>query len=377
MHLLGVALNVGERSVALMLGAAVALYVAGRAAADATAAGRSASGGRLALGHWVPVATVIVVASMTGQFAVAVGIVFATAVGCLSLGLGTLAVVTPAALAAPLGARRTWPLLVPAGLLAMLIGFHRDVRPLDAIALAVEAVCVLAVWRDRAGDAPPKEPPAVVPGWVPAWLRPVQLVLAVGVAGVGSYLAIQGLTGAASANEAATAGLLTATFLAPLVVLPILGTAADLAHRGPAAASEAASALVGVALLDACLGLPLALATAVGRSKLVAMLSADPTLLNDWHGWRPWLGVVVPVAGVSASTRPVVLLAPVVEAVSAAVPFPLAVWRVDVVAMIALAAAITPVALGRWPISRRQGVLLLVAYVAYLYLTLWVGTMNV
>jgi hypothetical protein len=380
MDLLAVALDAGEQSVGLMLGAAIALYVAGRAAADATAGGRRASGGRLAVGHWLPVATVSVVAAMAGQFAVAVGIVFATAVGCLSLGLGTLAVVAPVAVAPPAAARRAWPLLVPTALLALLAGFHREVRWLDATAIATQGVCVLLLWIDRppAGATPVDVP--LVPGRVPTAIRPIQLALAIALAGVGTCLAIQGLDWAASASEAATPGLLTATFLAPLVVLPILGSAADLANRGPAAAGEAASSLVGVALLDACAGLPLVAAAAVGRSQLVSALSADPTLLGGWQGWHRWLGVAGPAlaAGTAATTRPAVTLASTaVGEVSATVPFPLAVWRVDVVTLIALATALVPVALGRWPLSRGQGVALILAYVAYLFLVLRVGVANV
>jgi hypothetical protein len=386
MHLLGVALNLGERSVALMVGAAVLLYVAGRAAADATAAGRPASGGRLAIGHWLPIAAVTVVAAFVGQPAVAIGIIFASAIGCLSLGLGTLAVVAPAPVVAPANAKRTWPLLIPAGLMAWVAGFHRDVRPTDAAALAVEALCVLLVWSDRKSDPvptePPAEPPALVPGWVPAWLRPVQLLLAVGVAIVGSYLAVQGLIWAAATNESATPGLLTATFLAPLAVLPILGTAADLARRGPAATTESASALMGVALLNACLGLPLALAAAVGRAWLKVRLAVDPNLLWGWHGWPAWLGLT---PADLATTKPIAAVTPGEDGPwpafarlvsSAPVPFPLAVWRVDLVVVVAVAVALIPVALGRWPLTRRQGVLLLAAFVAYLYVTLWVGTMN-
>ena len=378
MELLGVALNVGQQSVTLMFGAAVALYVAGRSAAGAMAGGRPPSGGRLAVGHWLPVATVSVVAAMAGQFAIAVGIVFATAVGCLSLGLGTLALVAPAAVVAPVAARRTWPLLVPAGLLALLAGFHREIRSVDAAALAVQGACVLLLWRDRpTGEANPAGV-GIVPGWVPAALRPVQLALAVALAGVGAYLAIQGLAWASSVSEAASPGLLTATFLAPLVVLPILGSAADLANRGPMAAGEAASALVGVAMLDACAGLPLTVAAAAGRSKLVAVLSADPTRLGGWQGWHRWLGVAAPTvaAATTAATRPDHGLSVVLD-VSAAVPFPLAVWRVDVVAVIALSVALVPVALGRWPLSRGQGVALVLAYLAYLFLALRLGVANV
>ncbi len=371
MHVLAVSLNLGERSVALMVGAAVALYVAGRAAADATAGGRRPSGGRLAVGHWLPIATVATVAAAAGQFAVAVGIVFATAVGCLSLGLGTLAVVAPGPVAAPSAARRTWPLLVPAGVLALLAGFQRDLGWVGPAALAVQGLCVLLLWGEAAGPAAAGEPPpVVVPGWMPWPLRPVELLLAIGLAGVGAYLALGGLTGAAAASEAATPGLLTATFLAPLVVLPILGTAAELSQRGPAAAGEAASGLVGVALLDACFGLPLVAAVAAGRARLVAAAAADPILLARWPGWPAWLGVTIDPA--AATTRPAAA-----AAVTAAVPFPLAVWRVDVVILIALAAAVAPIALGRWPLRRGQGAALIAAYVGYLYLALRVGMMNV
>ncbi len=374
MYPLAVKLNLGEQGVALMLGAAVALYVASRSAADAVAAGRPPSAGRLAVGHWTPVAVVAVVAAAAGQVPVAVGLVFATAVGCLSLGLGTLATVSPVPVVATAGARRTWPLLIPAGLMAMLVGFHREVRPWDALALAVEGACVLLVWPERV-------PAAVgvathpVERRTPAAVRSVQFTLAVALAGVGACLAILGLAAAAASSEAATPGLLTATFLAPLVVLPILGSAADLANRGPAAAGAAASALVGVALLDACLGLPLVAAVAAGRVRLVDWLATDPAVLHGWDGWHRWLGVAGPAA---ATTRPANLLsAAVPPAVSSLVPFPLAVWRVDVVAAVALSVAVLPVALGRWPLTRGQGVALLVAYAAYLFLALRVGIGNV
>ena len=367
MYPLGIALNSGQRSVALMLGAAVALYVASRAAADALAAGRPLSAGRLAVGHWAPIAVVSGIAAAIGQFAVAVEIVFATAVACLSLGVGTLAIVAPAPVAAPAVGRRTWPLLVPAGLLALLAGFHREVRWLDAAALTVEGLCVLALWVERpAADATPE----VMPGRTPMAVRPVQFVLALALAIIGACLAIQGLTWAATASEAATPGLLTATVLAPLVVLPILGSAADLANRSPAGAATAASSLVGVALLDACAGLPLVAAAAGTRAYAVGALVADPTALGGWQGWHRWLGVAAPTL-VTATTRP-----DATATVSAAVPFPLAVWRVDVVVFLTLSAALLPVALGRWSLTRGQGAALVLAFAAYLFLALQVGMAN-
>ena len=380
---LAFALNLGQRSVALLAVAAVALYLASRTAADALAGtvDQRPTAGRLALGHWLPVAVLAVVAAATGQFAVAVGIVFATAVGCLSLGLGTLAAVAPRPVGAPSAARRTWPLLVPAALMSLLAGFYRTVRPWDAAALAVVAACVLAVWCDRpavavdgASDAAPD---AVPVRRLPVPLRGLQLVVAVALAVIGAGLAVLGLTGSAAAAEAANPGLLTATVLAPLVVLPILGTAADLAARGPPAASQAASALVGVALLDACGGLPIVVAVAAARANLIDKLAANPDLLWGWHDWPRWLGVAaaVPPATLPAAPPSDVLFS--FHVVPPVVPFPLAVWRVDVVVLLALSAALVPVALGRFALTRAQGVALIVGYAAYLFYALRLGVGNV
>ena len=370
-----VSLNLGQQSIGLMGAAAVALYVAGRAAADATTAGRPLSAGRLALGHWLPIAVVSAVAAFMGQFAVAVGIVFATAIGCLSLGVGTLGVVTQWAVVPPAAARRTWPLLVPAGLLPLVAGFHRELGWKSAVALAVEGLCVLAVWTDRPageGASAAAGPEPVVPtGLVPATLRPVQLALAGLLSAVGAGLAVLALSRSSSAAEAATPGLLTATVLAPLAVLPALGSVADWANRGPVAAGRAASALVGMALLDACGGLPIAAAAAWGRAKLVAALSVNPELLGHWHGWPRWLGVAA--SGVAASGVAASGVVATADPVSPLVPFPVAVWRVDLVAFVALSAALVPVALGRFPIARGYGAGLIAAYAAYLFLSLKVG----
>jgi Ca2+/Na+ antiporter len=363
-------LNPGQRSIAFTVAAAVALYVASRAAADAVAGRRQQpSAGRLAVGHWLPVAAVSVVAAMMGQSAIAFGIVFATGVACLSLGIGALAVVAPAAVAAPVAARRTWPLLVPVGLLPLMAGFHRDLHWLDVAALAMVGACVLAVWVERPERMAVVATTPVVAATKRRSLafRAAELLMAVALAAVGAGLAVVALSTATTTSAAPPAGLLTATVLAPLVVLPILGSAAELASQGPTSASEGASTLVGVAMLAACAGLPLVMVATLARAKLLNALSIDPMALGGWAGWPRWLGATAVDA---ATTRPTSGVA------SAIVPFPLAVWRVDVVVFVALSATLVPVALGRYALSRVHGMGLIVGYAAYLVVALWVGTEN-
>jgi hypothetical protein len=46
--------------------------------------------------------------------------------------------------------------------------------------------------------------------------------------------------------------------------------------------------------------------------------------------------------------------------------FPVLVWRVDTVALLVLGLVLLPAAIGRWTLGRRDGVIMLFVYVAYL-----------
>ena len=66
-------------SFALLIGAAIAWYVAVRAGVDALAQDRPAPG-RRAIGYWLPTALVALLAAASGQADIAVGVIFATSV---------------------------------------------------------------------------------------------------------------------------------------------------------------------------------------------------------------------------------------------------------------------------------------------------------
>ena len=207
--------------------------------------------------------------------------------------------VAPVAVAPPVAARRTWLLLVPAAVLTLLAGFHRDLMPADAIAVGIEGLVVLYLWIERTAGA---DATAAVPTRTPAAARPAVFVAAVGLAIVGAALAVAAMVRSAATREAATPALLTATVLAPLVVLPALGTAADWAARGPVAAGEAASGLVGLALLDVCGGLPLVALAAAVRARVLQGMSDHHGVLLGWSGWGTWLGAATATA--AAATQP-------------------------------------------------------------------------
>jgi hypothetical protein len=173
------------------------------------------------------------------------------------------------------------------------------------------------------------------------WLGVIQFVLAVALAGIGAWAACHGMEQASHANEAASPGLLAATFLSPLLLLPLLGAGVDLVHRGQA--ETAASACVGLTLLNMCALAPILIVISYVRGFAAEHVKTV----------RPFIQRLLIDGG--------------------PVQLPLGVWRVDVVALIVLGLYLLPVGLGRWKLSRTAGIGLIGGYAAYLALTLLLG----
>jgi hypothetical protein len=188
--------------------------------------------------------------------------------------------------------------------------------------------------------------------------------------------------------------------LGPLLVLPMLGTGVDLAHRGQS--WLAVSSHVGVVLLNLCLLLPAVViegqyhplrmgaqaATAwldenvMGswRKQMAAPITPPTTMPTTLAATSPTTSPTTVATTQQASTAPVASSAdededdsPAAEASHAAVPLPLAVWRVDIVVLIALGLFLVPVALGRWQMTKWEGLGLLAGYIAYLLLAMTLG----
>lgn len=312
--------------------AAVLAYIAAKAMADSLCGADRTQGGKLAIGHWIPIAMLAIAAGYLGQPEIAIGLIFSSSIACLSLALGSVAFLDPVQLAN--GSRRSWTMLVPTAMMTFLIGIHGSITLFNAGLLALQGVCVLMFWNDRS----PTTPAAPIPVTRPergVEIRAVQFVLALAMAGAGVWLARRGVIEVAASAEYASVGLLTATLLGPMLILPIIGTGTELAHQHQS--SAAISAQVGVALLNLCALLPLTV------------------LAGAFH--------------VSFGSTPIHW--PSVSFDSTfAMHFPLAVWRVDVILLIVLGLVLMPVALGRWSVTRMQGVLMMLGYLFYLVMTL-------
>ncbi len=319
---------------AILLVGAVLLYVASRAGAHALA-GLDDSPGRRAVGHWLPIAAAVVVAIVMRRGDWAISIIFATSVGCLSLLLGSICIVSPNSEASD-AYRRFWPFVLPAALLALLVGFAGNLSWRGAVMLLIEGGALLFVWleigkaevaaNERIGPGRPREEDA-------RGFRMVDVGLCVLMGLVG---AIAGDIGARRfSREFAEIPDLTVVvaILSPILVLPMLTSGAALAKKNKS--SEAVTTAIAVVLLNICLLLPVAtllwyLAQGVGG--------------NSFHTIHLELGAV-------RNALPL--------------PFGWVTWRVDSVVLVVLSFALLPAAMGRWKLGFVEGLALIAVYGVY------------
>jgi len=292
----------------LLLGLAM-LYAGGRQAVAAVA-GISSLPGRHAIACWLPIAAAAIVAVALGQADASMAIVFASSVGALGLaGSTTNLLPWPVGDEAPQSARRVWLLLVPVVLLSLLVGLSGVIRLRHVAVFLIEGAAVLAVWVNNT-DAP------AAPDYsTRTVIKPLRLLLAVGLSIAGAMLAIKSALKVSQSVALLNPTMVVATILGPLLSLPILSDSADLRQRGIGWA--ATTTQVGVVQLNLCLLLP-----------VLALI------------WRWKTG------------------SPIV--------FPLSDWRVDAVALTLLTAALLPEAMGHWRLGRLEGAAMLTVYVVYL-----------
>jgi hypothetical protein len=319
----------------LLIGAAL-LYVASRAAVDALSGGRPSPGWR-AVGHWIPIAATALVAMALRRADLAISIVFATSVGCLSLVVGSIAIVSPDEEAPPTF-RRLWPFALPAALLVLLTGFAGQFSWHAALLLLIEGCALLFAWKELslAGDASlavgeVDAPPVTRQGWRKLWA--VNLVLSICLALIG---AVAGIFGARHISRdlpqiSDMAGVVAV--LGPLLVLPMLTGGAGLAQKRRAWAATTAG--VGVVLLNLCLLLPVL---------IVLWYPMNAVHWNSAGAWHLQMSSLMSVP---------------------AMPFAWVTWRLDNVVLVLLAFMLVPVSLGRWRLQRAEGFTLIVLYGVY------------
>ena len=348
---------------ALIAVGAVMLYVASRAAADALAGDDPALAGRRALGHCLPIAAVALLSlhpgiarpgAEGGRPQVAVGLLFATSVACLSLVLGIVTYLAPVTSLPP--TRRAWPFVLPAGLLALIAGFNGALTWVHAGMFAVLGLVVMNLWAGAADDDQAGGIPFATADRTPdrnrdakRWL---QLGLAVALALVGGWAMARGAARLELSSRLFAGALVAGTVLSPLLTLPVLGTAARIAERGHG--GSAAATLVAMALINLCLVLP-----------LVVVVNYAVTGATG-----PAATAEVAAATTAQSTGVLAAL----REFGQATPYPLVSWRIDTIVLVVLGFAMIPWSTGRWALSRAESAALIFGYAIYLALVAFLSS---
>jgi len=379
-------------ALALMTLAVVGWYVSAKAL-DEAIQGRRHTPGRRALAWWVPTALLVLISLLVNHPEIATGVIFASSVACLTLVLGivTIAAQAHAEHSDSPAQRRTWAFVLPAALVSLLAGFSGELRWTHACILAIQGLAILSLW-----NAPTRSPSVASAGGPSAGTtayragsvgqRMTQLALAVVlavVAGWGGVIAARDLSAQLGLSSAA---LPAALILAPALVLPMIGAGSIAAHEGHH--QQVVSSQVGFVLLNLCGLLPLS--TTLWQTRgywqrpartVVSMVEPkfEPSFFQtsardattdagEDQGVQP-AGTPQPATAPTTSTQ--ITTAEFAASESSGLPYPMGVWRVDTVLLIAVGLLLLPVALGRWSLSQLEGYGLLAAYVTYMILTTW------
>ena len=342
---------VPHTSVFVLSLAALAFYTASRVGGHALGGrGRAGSDGAgpRTLAQWLPMATVAILA-VGREPSVAVSIIFASGVACLSLALGTLFFAAPPS-SLDAANHRGWPMVLPAAVLAMLAGFAGQFTLAHAAVFALQGLVALALWFApgdgnlvhpngtfshapiAAGGTADTSPTGVRARNVTLLLVQVLVWLLLTLAG--AWLALRAVDAMTHDVPRLSPGLIAAVMISPALALPLIGSGLALAHDGRS--GSAVSTAAGCVLLNLC-----------------ALL---PAVIIAWHVRGAWAPL-----GPSALGLGRWFVAPVDP-----LPFPMAVWRIDTVTLVMLGAMLIPMSFGRWLPGRVEGAALLIAYGAYL-----------
>jgi Ca2+/Na+ antiporter len=346
-----------ESPVLQLAGTAVAWYAAVHMAAFGLGRDRPAA---LAVAYALPAAALAMAAVFAGLPNLALGAATATAVAALSLGLG-IVVLTGGPAPATATGRRWWISLLPVSALLVVTGLASRFTPIHLAVLVVQGVATLLLVAARRGGeadafpvAEPVEFPAARPAARPvAWMVPVAVVLV----GAGAWLAIRAVGVGEARTGLPMGGVLSALVFAPAITLPMIAMATTQARHRPM--GECLAPVVGAALVVLLVVVPLIAVAWPARSFVLASQERAAQV------------AAATTAPTTAAARALLDADPVDPpwAKSHQLPFAMRLWRVDSVALLILSILLLPVSVGRWTLTRIEGMALVGLYVAYLIAT--------
>lgn len=327
----------------LILGAVVLVYIVARSAVDLLSAERRMSVGRMALANTLPIAAVAWMAVIMGHTDMALGVMLGSSIATLALVTGVALLGDPWS-DLPSTAR-VWPFLVPVSLVLVLMGFSSNLGIRDAILMAAMGIVLAGVWNGSPGLPRSLE----APDQRSRSLLAIRAILTLALAVLAAWLAVRGAGSLAISRRGLSPGVVGVTLLSAMMVLPHVGVATLFSRHGKV--GDIIGMNVGAILLTLTLVLPVAIVL--------------------WH----LRGAIMPPIHPAA-------IDPSVEVFSfafnwknaTAMPFPIGLWRIESVILLALALPLVPVAQGKWKPGKIEGMALLLGYLLYLTMNTLMGS---
>ena len=346
-----------DGAVYLLFGGAVGLLVSVLVVTRVLVGERDARPGVRAVSHWLPIAVLGLVSALLGHPEIGLGVAFGTSVAALSTIVGFLGISGSVDVIPP-RARRIWTFLPVATMLAFVVGFRGQLTLVEAIILAAQGALALLIWEDP-GD------PWEGEGTVASAERPrlsrsgiVMAVAALALTAVAAWAATRGAEELSRKDVRYPTGLLAATIISVVLIMPMIGTGVPLAAEGKA--WSPITAQVGLVFLNLCVLVPIVIVVPLLMAKVMPA-TAVPT------------GAATMPAAVPSTTRATttqsVTQAPTEEVAQPAAPillYPRTVWRIDAITLMMLSLVLLPIALGRFKLDKQVAGWLIVAYCVYL-----------
>jgi hypothetical protein len=251
--------------------------------------------------------------------------------------------------------------LLPLALLALLAGFSGQIRAAHALMLAVQGLVIFAAWpestdaRSFAGA-----------GGRAGGRRGVEVLLAIVLAVLAGWGGVRAARDISDALGLSTRLPITAWLAAPALTLPMIGSGMLLARRG--GIESVVSTSVNLVVLNLCVAVPLLVVVwtyAPHARHVAAVLPTASSIVPDTE-------LLTQSGSAAPATGPTMGPATSVDS-SPALPYPISLWRVDTVLLILIGLFLLPAAFARWSLRRGDGVFLVAVYLAYMWLTAWLG----
>lgn len=303
-----------------------------------------ATGPRVALTCWLPLAVCVLVAMAMGHATLAVTLIYTTSLAAVTGVLGSALLTghdVPSQPASSAGGVII-TLALPMVAMTWLIGFSGNITPVYALALLIGSLVTLYAWAGREPGGVPDPAPTVMP--VSHVIRLVEAAIALVPAVAGAWAAIRFANTASAPLARVSPELIAVLPLSPVLLVPLFLRTATLVRNYEA--PEAIALGSGIVVMNLGVLLPLA-----ALAHLVA-------------GWLP-----------AATAHPATTSAPTTSISTDLFPqmsllgVPLILWRLDNVFLLVAILIFVGIRLGFYRPGHRMGIALMLLYFGYFVLS--------